>query len=196
MGKSILIAATMLVCANTVVAATPTAKAPAAKTLQPSELAGWPRMRATDFGCMLEKRFGADAGRFGCAADYDRIVWSDGCAGGENYNVGPELPVRVAKTLPAPVESVSLDWEHGDLRSVTVYFDRKLGNAEIEKTFGVRIDGSNRDNLMSVSVDECATGKTCLSLDGFEHIGGADLEEGCVPNPAPKAAKKAKGKHS
>ncbi|MGH8082993.1 MAG: hypothetical protein ACREP7_20615 [Lysobacter sp.] len=91
MGKWIFVVVSMLVSAN-VVAATSPAKPPSGAKLTPSELTTWPRMRATDFGCMLEKRFGVHDKQFGCAADYDRIDWGDGCDSGGNYHAGPKLP--------------------------------------------------------------------------------------------------------
>jgi len=181
--KWIFITALTLASANAAWAKPPAEPAVAGK-LTPSELATWPRMRATDFGCMLEKRFGVRDKRYGCGVDFERIDWGDGCSG-ENYNAGPELPLRVAGTLPAPITSVSINWEHGEMQSVFVDFDRTLSEGDIDALLGLHIDGPMPDNIMSAGIQECLGAtpcKTTLSMQGFEHMGAADLE--CDKPPA------------
>lgn len=136
-------------------------------------------MKATDFGCMLEKRFGIQDKTYGCAADFDRMDWGDVChAGTTNYNVGPELPLSVAKSLPSPIDAVELEWGHGQLHYLSVRFDRKVSEREVEAMFGLRIDGPKPENLMSADLQDCALGKSCLTLQAFEHLGAADLDCG------------------
>lgn len=178
MRKTVLIVALMMVSAEAVFAALPGKGAFFVK-LVPPELATWPRMKATDFGCMLEKRFGIRDPQFGCAADFDRMDWGDACLGAAgNYHVGPELPPSVAKSLPSPISAVQLEWEHGELQHLSVEFDRKVSEREVEALFGLRIDGPKPENLMSADLRDCAPGKSCLMLQGFEHMGAADLDCG------------------
>lgn len=178
MRKTVLIAVLTIACADVVFAALP-AKNPFIIKLVPPELATWPRMKATDFGCMLEKRFGIQDKTYGCAADFDRMDWGDACLGATtNYNVGPALPLSVAKSLPSPISEVDLEWEHGELQDLSVTFDRKVSAREVEAMFGLRIDGPKPENVMSVDLQDCAQGKSCLTLQGFDHMGAADFECG------------------
>jgi hypothetical protein len=168
----------MIACADLVFAAPPS-KNPFVIKLIPPELATWPRMTATDFGCMLEKRFGIQDKQYGCAADFDRMDWGDACLGATtNYNVGPELPLSVSKSLPSPISEVDLEWSHGQLEYLSVVFDRKVSEREVEAMFGLRIDGPKPENLISVDLQDCALGKSCLLLQGLEHLGAADLDCG------------------
>jgi hypothetical protein len=178
MRKTVLVVALTMVFAEAVFAALPAKNAFAIKLVAP-ELATWPRMKATDFGCMLEKRFGIQDPRYGCSADFDRMDWGDACLGATtNYNVGPELPPSVAKSLPSPISAVELEWEHGELQHLSVEFDRKVSAREVEALFGLRLGDPKPDNLMSVDLQDCALEKSCLTLQGFDHMGAADFECG------------------
>lgn len=178
MRKWMLIAPVILASAGATSAPPRSIQPPGNRLLAP-ELVTWSRMKATDFGCMLEQRFGVQDKRFGCAADFDRIDWGDACQGDGNYNVGPELPSRVAKTLPAPIKAVDIEWEHGQIQSLFVRFDRSMSEREVESLLGVRLDGPRPDNVMTIGVQECSEGLPCpttLGIIGFDHMGGADLE--------------------
>ncbi|WP_157476349.1 hypothetical protein [Lysobacter sp. Root690] len=186
MHKWIFVAVSMLVSGHAFAAA-PSASQAAGARLAPTELTTWPRMRATDFGCMLEKRFGVQDKKFGCAADFDRIDWGDGCDGGGNYHAGPELPARVAKTLPAPIKSVEIVWEHGEAQYVSIDFDPGTSKHEIEVLMGLGAGKQRPANVMDVSITECAGDNNCtpnLFMLGFDHMGAGDLE--CDKLPAKK----------
>jgi hypothetical protein len=182
MHKWIFVAVSMLVSGNAFAAAS-SASPVAGARLAPAELATWPRMRATDFGCMLEKRFGMQDQKFGCAADFDRIDWGDGCHADGNYYAGPELPARVAKTLPAPIKSVDMAWEHGEAQYVRIEFDPGTSKREIEVLMG--LDAERRPaNVMNLTITECTNDKNCtpnLFMLGFDHMGPGDFECDTVP---------------
>ncbi|MBW8808863.1 MAG: hypothetical protein JF591_08495 [Lysobacter sp.] len=178
MHKWIFVAVSMLVAGNAFAAASSASQA-AGAGLAPTELTTWPRMRATDFGCMLEKRFGVQDKKFGCAADFDRIDWGDGCDGGGNYHAGPELPARVAKTLPAPIKSVETVWEHGEAQYVSIDFDPGTSKHAIEVLMGLDAGERRPANVMNVSITECPGDTNCtpnLLMLGFDHMGAGDLE--------------------
>jgi len=151
--------------------------------LSPSDLATWPRMRATDFGCMLEKRFGTRDARFNCASDFDRMNWGDACRDVDHYYAGPALPPAIAKTLPSPIESIDIAWEQGRMQNVSITFDRKVSEGDVEALLGLRIDGPMPDNIGSADIQDCATGKSCLVLQGFDHQGAGDLDCDAVASP-------------
>lgn len=170
MRKWKFLAISIIVSANAI-GATPPRAPPSGNKLVPSELATWPRMRATDFGCMLEKRFGVRDNRYGCSAKFERIDWGDVCEG-VKFHSGPELPPRVASTLPSLIEGVTVEWQRGEVRNVWVRFTRKVSQAEANALFG----GAGKFN------EQCSINKSCISFRGAEYQGAADFE--CDKLPA------------
>ncbi|KAF1054206.1 MAG: hypothetical protein GAK43_01003 [Stenotrophomonas maltophilia] len=150
----------------------------AATPLRPSELLDWPRQNLADFACQLEQRTGQVDATFSCARSKQLSDWGDACHPTDLSDAGPQLPAALARQLDPRISEVQLEWEYGRLQSVSVTFARIVTPAQVKAIFpGLNLDSANqRPNLSSASLQECATNQSCLYLEGFEHMGGADVE--------------------
>lgn len=161
----------------------------------------WPRMTSTQFGCYMEKTFGHRDRRFNCATKNYRND-GDPCDNTEPYYEGPAFPDRAARKVHPLATHVELDWEHEELRDVTVTLKGTWNEAQVRKVFRMPRTESFRlsdaenaalpEHLMSTSVhyplsndDAVGTrasdptrGTTSVSFTGFEHMGAADFECG------------------
>ena len=79
----------------------------------------WPRMSVGAFGCYLEKSLGHRDPRFNCALKHYQNK-GDPCKNTEAYYEGPDFPVSLALHVHPLATDVKLDWEHGELQSVTI----------------------------------------------------------------------------
>lgn len=143
-----------------------------------ADLVDWPRMSVADFACLLEQRTGHADAQFSCAASRKLSNWGDACHDTDLSYAGPQLPEALARQLNAHIEAVDLDWEFGRLQSVNVTFDRIMTADEVADIFpDVNLDDpTSRPNLSNASLQDCASDASCLYLEGFEHLGAADVE--------------------
>lgn len=165
------------------------------------DLSNWPRMTSTQFGCYMEKTFGHRDPRFNCATKNYKND-GDPCRNTEPYYEGPAFPDRAARKVHPLATRVELDWEHEELREVTVTLKGTWNEAQVRKVFRLpRTDAfrlSDAENavlpehLMDTSVQyplsnddavgerasDPSRGVTSVSFIGFEHMGAADFECG------------------
>lgn len=143
-----------------------------------SDLVSWPRMSVADFACLLEQRTGHADAQFSCAASKQLSNWGDACRDTDLSYAGPQLPEALGRQLNPHIEAVDLDWEYGRLQSVNVTFDKIMTADEVADIFpDVNLDDpASRDNLSNASLQDCAADSSCLYLEGFEHMGGGDVD--------------------
>lgn len=142
------------------------------------DLVSWPRMNVADFACLLEQRTGHADAQFSCAASKQLSHWGDACHDTDLSYAGPQLPEALVRQLDPRIAAVDLDWEYGRLQSVNVTFDRIMTAEEVADIFPqVNLeDPTSRDNLSNASLQDCAEDASCLYLEGFEHLGGGDVD--------------------
>lgn len=143
-----------------------------------ADLVSWPRMNVADFACLLEQRTGHADAQFSCAASGKLSNWGDACHPTDLSYAGPQLPEALVRQIDQRISAVDLDWEFGRLQSVNVTFDRIMSAEEVTDIFpDVNLDDpTSRANLSNASLQGCAEDASCLYLEGFEHLGAADVE--------------------
>ena len=139
----------------------------------------WPRMTSPAFGCLLEKTLGHRDPRFNCALK--SVKPGDPCIDTADYHAGPKFPPALAPRVHTLASNVDLAFEHGQLQSVTVMLTGKFSEAEVRRAFGLPDDAARPANVSSISVQDCSLLSTCLVVQGFEHMGAADVD--CPPRP-------------
>ncbi|MDH1007358.1 hypothetical protein N5J43_00495 [Pseudomonas nicosulfuronedens] len=142
------------------------------------DLVSWPRMNVADFACLLEQRTGHADAQFSCAASRKLSNWGDACHNTDLSYAGPQLPEALVRQLDPRIAAVDLDWEYGRLQSVNVTFSGIMTAEEVADIFPqVSLeDPTSRDNLSNASLQDCASDASCLYLEGFEHLGGGDVD--------------------
>ena len=139
-------------------------------------LLGWPRMRAVDFGCLLQTRFGVRDPRWGCATP-DTGPQGDPCGDTQAYYAGPVFPAAAAASLGRGVVEVRLRWEHRALQSVDLVLEGEVSEAEARRRLDLPPAGVPLPpNVQAITVQRCGRGRTCVDLVGFDHMGAGDVE--------------------
>jgi hypothetical protein len=156
------------------------------------EVLQWPRMRADQFGCMLETRFGIRDARFTCALR-DYRPQADPCFNADEYYAGPSHLEGISRYIRGlgDVLDFQADWEHGQLQSITLTLKGKHSLSEIGRLFGLQFplgisDDPNANaivrypeafpNIMSISTQSCSRADTCVSIVGFDHQGACGVD--------------------
>jgi hypothetical protein len=143
----------------------------------------WLRLSPADLGCFFERTDVYRDSRFNCQiAEYQNN--GDPCVNTEEYYEGFNLPESVVKELCPVISSMTMDFEHGELRSIYIEFTEELSAEEIatylnipQFTLGLPL------NLMSISLDDGvdffeAGDKVSksITLVGFEHVGAGEVD--------------------
>ena len=136
----------------------------------------WPRMRAVDFGCLLQTRYGLRDPRWNCARP-DPGPEGDPCGDTRAYYDGPVFPPAAAREVGPGVLEVRLSWEHRDLQSVAVVLDGDFAEPEARRRLGLPPPGTALPpNVQGITVQRCGTRRTCVDLVGFDHMGAGDVD--------------------
>ena len=141
----------------------------------------WPRMRATDFGCMLERRFGVQDAVYGCGRDFAAIDWGDTCTDPDRYYAGPGFPRQFASRLDPAIDRIELSWEHGELQYVAIVFRPGTTRERIESAFGAK-PGALPANVQHMDIQDVGKGILSLGLTGFDHMGAGDVDCDAAPD--------------
>lgn len=162
------------------------------------DITKWPRMTSKDFGCYMEKTFGYRDKRFNCSLKRSENK-GDPCHNAETYYEGPEFPSSLIAKVHPLANDITLEWEHGELRAVSLHLKGAWNEAEVRKAFhlpraeAAELTLSEReatpDNLMYTSVQynsedidsrvsDPSRGHTSIILQGFDHMGAGDVECG------------------
>ncbi len=147
------------------------------------DLMKWPRITSVAFGCFLEKEFGYRDAVFNCSNTSYTNQAGPSDAG---YYEGPEFPAGALKKIHPAVASIRLEFEHGDLREITVELDRDYRREDVRKMFRLPApEAPLPENVQSVAYGENIfyKGKNpdpdftkYFSLTGFDHIGAGETD--------------------
>ena len=167
--------AMLLICGVGAAAQTPVKTSDARLDAAAVNILPWARMSAPDFGCFMEKTLGYRDAKFNCALKNYKNHGGP-CRNTKAYYEGPKFPQRLASRVHPLATYIGLDWEHGNLRQITVNLKGMFSEQEVRDAFKVPKEFTYRDNVMSVDVQNCSTGMTCLNITGFDHIGSGDVD--------------------
>jgi hypothetical protein len=149
-----------------------------AQSITANDLLSWPRMEASEFGCMLEKKLHFKDKNFNCANVSVKHNWGDPCKDTNAYYSGPVLPENFGKEIDSSIHRVQLAWEHGQLQHMTVEFNKVVTKKEVERIFGFKLSRPYPKNVQSVDLKKCSKNASCLSLEGFDHMGAGEWDCG------------------
>jgi hypothetical protein len=142
------------------------------------KIADWPRTSVADFGCMLERTFGRRDARLNCSLTHYANS-GDPCINTKGYYEGPDFPKeQLAKAIHPLARLVSVDYEHGQVRSVFISLDGKFDEDDVLKAFSIPPPGPLRPlNIIQVNLgDHCGPAATCVLVTGFDHMGAGDVD--------------------
>jgi hypothetical protein len=137
------------------------------------DVLAWPRMSVRDFGCFLEETFDFKDPKFNCSLKNYKPN-GDPCADG--YYEGFEFPDELARKVHPLLDNIELTWEHGELQSISLSFKQKIDADVLRRAFHVPEETSYPKNVLDVDVQDCSRDGVCLLIQGFEHVGAADVE--------------------
>jgi len=143
----------------------------------------WLRESPAQMGCFFERTIGYRDSRFNCKlGEYQNN--GDPCVNTEEYYEGFNLPESVVKELCPVISLMTMDFEHGELRSIYIEFTRALSKDEIATYFNIpQFDFGLPLNLMSISLDDGVDFfdagdkiSKSMTLVAFEHIGAGEVD--------------------
>lgn len=164
-------------------------------TLDARNVLSWPRASVDKFGCMLEREFQTRDAKFNCALrNYVHV--SNVCDPTSPYYEGPMFPADKAAKVAEQFEEISVAHEHGEVQSVTIRLKQRQTQTAIRALLGLPTSprAALPSNISSISIQGCrpdGASQICnvVLLQGFEHMGAADVEcgeEGDRPEPTPQ----------
>jgi hypothetical protein len=151
------------------------AKKPANRLLIKTDLLTWPRASVPEFGCFLERAFGAKDKRFNCALRGYQSR-GDPCQETAAYYEGPRFPKDKSRQIHPLVEDIHLSWEHGELQGVQVTLTKRLDVKEVRRLFRLPVDHKRPPNVSAISLQACGKRSTCLLLEGLDHLGAGEVD--------------------
>ena len=145
----------------------------------------WPRMDVAAFGCYLEKELNYRDKKFNCSlTDYSNQ--GDPCDRTEEYYEGPLFPEDKAGLVHGSIESIRIEYEHGDIREVHIEFKTNMLVRDIQKIFRLPEKAEDfPENVISIQYDENIYSKEkdpdpryskWLTITGFDHIGAGESD--------------------
>jgi len=145
----------------------------------------WARKTPVEIGCMLEKEFSYRDSVFNC--DYKNYVnKGDPCKKTDEYYEGLKFPIEWASKIDRSIKDITFDFEHGNLREITIMFQDSLLKNQIIQKFNLPLARTNfPDNIMDIGYGENIFSKEkpinqnytkWLTITGFEHMGAGDVD--------------------
>lgn len=145
----------------------------------------WMRKSPVEIGCMLETEFSYKDPVFNC--DYkDYVNKGDPIKNTTEYYEGIKFPDRLVSKIDLSVETLELEFEHGNLREISIQFKDSMLKSEIAKLFELPKERSEfPDNLTDIGYGENipASNKPVnlnytrwLTIEGFDHMGAGEME--------------------
>jgi hypothetical protein len=152
-----------------------------AADLQPFavDVLGWFRMPSTEFGCRLEKSLGHRDPKFNCdLANYTPLM--NPCLRDGDWYEGPAFPQALAARVHPLATQVDIKFEHGNLQGVLIVLRGRFTDQQVRRALGLPDDGKLPGNIMSLGIQSSDAGQpeptTRLLIQGFDHMGGADVD--------------------
>lgn len=144
----------------------------------------WPRMGASDMGCLFEKQFKSKDKMFNCQK-WPRKYHGDPCHDPKEYYAGPEFPAKKEYMLHPLITQVGIFYEGDRVQSVTLTFKNPMPVENLKRIVGI----SDRlpENVMAVDYQQGGQHTrsgyaNTVALFGFDHQGAADVD---CPSEAP-----------
>jgi hypothetical protein len=159
--------------------------------LEPTNVVSWARAPIERFGCMLEKSFGAQSARFGCAQSA-YINRGNPCTAADAYFEGPRLPADLAERVSPLVQNIDVKYEGGKVQAVTLFLKTRQTETAIRAALSLPPAGALPANVTKIDIDGCrADGPTqvcnIILIEGLPHRGAGDGgcgEESAPPDPS------------
>ena len=144
------------------------------------------RMNPVEIGCLLQTELNYRDSIFNCDYKTPYINKGDPCKKTDAYYEGPILPASVFKKMHPAIEEMHFDFEHGNLREISMTFSDSLLIDSVKAFFKLPKDNRHLpEDVMQISYGENFTSlrkpvnpkyTIFLSVTGFEHMGSADVE--------------------
>jgi hypothetical protein len=146
--------------------------------LSKHDFLSWPVARSDKFGCFLEKTFKHKDKKFNCGLK-GYINRGDPCKNTDAYYEGPKFPEDQVRNVHPLIQEITLDWEHGVLQGLSFTLNKKLSTQDVRKQLNLPLaENFPRENVMSVSIQQCSDKLTCVVIQGFSHMGAGDADCG------------------
>lgn len=146
--------------------------------LSASELKTWLKKNPAEIGCNLEQKLGYKDAKFNCSTtNYTNN--GDPCNTTEAYYEGVEFPNEFADKIHPSIESINLDFEHGNLREVSISFKEDLTKDDINKMLALPENkASYPKNIQQIVYGENtdASKTNSLNIIAFDHIGAGEVD--------------------
>jgi hypothetical protein len=144
----------------------------------------WPRMGASDMGCLFEKQFKSKDRMFNCQK-WPRKYHGDPCHDPKEYYAGPEFPAKKEYMLHPLITQVGIFYEGDRVQSVTLTFKNPMPVESLKRI--VQIPEKLPENVMTVDYQQGGLHTrsgyaNTVALFGFDHQGAADVD---CPSEAP-----------
>jgi hypothetical protein len=153
----------------------------------PQRLRFWLRQPVEKFACTLAKEYGYEDPKFKCG------IKPSGKPDprNESWNAGPVFPKDKVKGIHSLLSDLEIEWEHGDIRTLTFTFEKELSVQTVQRMFNLprtqedwetHFDDIQSINYGNLTVDQLRTKDLdllfvkSLTLIGFEHMGAGDIE--------------------
>lgn len=144
------------------------------------------RKTPVEIGCMLETEFNFKDSVFNCNHK-NYINKGDPCKKIDEYYEGIKIPDDLIKKIDPSFKEINLDFEHGNLREITITFQDSILKNKIREMFNLPIENMKfPNNVISIDYGDDIYSKEkpidtnytkWLIITGFDHIGAA--EAGC-----------------
>jgi len=145
----------------------------------------WMRKSPVGIGCILETEFSYKDPVFNC--DYkDYVNKGDPIKNTTEYYEGIKFPDSLVSKIDLSVETLELEFEHGNLREISIQFKDSILKSKISEIFELPTKRSKfPDNITDIGYGEniSASNKPVnlnytrwLTIEGFDHMGAVEME--------------------
>ncbi len=148
-------------------------------------LAAWMRKSPVEIGCMLESEFSYKDSVFNCGKK-SYVNKGDPCKNTTEYYEGIKFPNNLASKVNPLIKEINLDFEHGNLREVTITFRDSILKNKVREIFNLPQSGSSMpENVTNIGFGENVFSKEkpfdanytrWLSITSFDHMGAGDVD--------------------
>jgi hypothetical protein len=141
-----------------------------------NNLLTWPRARADEFGCFMEKSYGVHDPRFNCGLKSYKNK-GDPCKNTVAYYEGPQFPDRPGLVQPLAM-GVELSWEHGRLQAFTITLMGKMTGSQARQALNLPPPDVEDlpPNVMGIDVQYPSNITTAVTVTSFDHMGAGDVD--------------------
>lgn len=151
------------------------------------QLRFWLRQPVEKFTCTLAKDYGYEDPKFKCGKKPSKKPDPRN----ESWYEGPVFPKDKVKGIHSLLSDLEIEWEHGDIRTLTFTFERELSVQTVQRMFNLPrtkedwktyYDNIYDINYGNLTEDQLRTKDLdllfvkSLTLIGFEHMGAGDIE--------------------